>query len=111
VAARYTYLWEFLVEPEHLEEFRRHYGPNGPWVELFRRSPGYLETLLLQDAREPRRFVTIDRWESEEAYRTFRVRFSREYADLDARCEHLTSRETSLGHYAEGEPLTGTCPR
>jgi len=62
---------------------------------------------LLQDAREPRRFVTIDRWQSEEAYRTFRARFSREYADLDARCEHLTSRETSLGHYAEGEPLTG----
>jgi heme-degrading monooxygenase HmoA len=101
VAARYTYLWEFLIEPERLEEFQRHYGPRGTWVGLFRQSPGYLETLLLQDAREPRRFITIDRWESEEAYQSFRARFAREYAELDARCQHFTTRETSLGQYSE----------
>ena len=101
MAARYTYLWAFLVEPERLEEFQRHYGPGGSWVELFRQAPGYLETLLLEDAGEPRRFITIDRWESAEAYQSFRARFAREYAELDARCQHLTTQETSLGQYSE----------
>lgn len=99
--ARYTYLWEFLIAPEQLREFRRIYGPGGDWAVLFRQSPGFLETLLLQDAADPLRFLTIDRWESVDAYRDFRARFAREYAALDARCRHLTIRETDLGEYGE----------
>ena len=97
----YTYLWEFIVEPEHVEEFERHYGPEGSWVELFRQAPGYVETLLLRDSMDPRRFITIDRWESAEAYRTFRTVFSQQYTDRDRRCEGLTVRETLLGHFDE----------
>jgi len=94
-----TYLWEFIVEPEHAKEFERQYGPQGSWVELFRRAPGYVETLLLRDSANPCRFVTIDRWKNAEAYREFRATFSRQYADLDARCERLTTRETLLGEF------------
>lgn len=99
--ARYAYLWEFLIAPEHGGEFRRLYGPGGDWALLFRQSPGYLETLLLQDAADPLRFLTIDRWETADAYRSFRARFARAYAALDARCQHLRTRETFLGEYAE----------
>jgi len=45
--AGYTCLWEFIVKTDHVEEFRQRYGPSGPWVALFRRAPGYLDTLLL----------------------------------------------------------------
>jgi hypothetical protein len=38
--AGYTYLWEFIVKPGHADEFRRQYGPSGPWIALFRRAPG-----------------------------------------------------------------------
>jgi heme-degrading monooxygenase HmoA len=99
--ARYTYLWEFHVDRERREEFERHYGPNGCWAALFRRSPGYVETLLLRDPANPRRYITIDRWESEAAYRSFRARFAAEYTELDERCQCLTTQELSLGHYDE----------
>lgn len=97
----YTYLWEFIVETEHLDEFERHYGPQGSWAQLFRQSPGYIQTLLLRGSTDPSRFVTIDRWEDEEAYRRFRRTFSRQYADLDRRCDRLTMRETLIGEFSE----------
>ena len=96
-----TYLWEFLVEPDHIEEFERHYGPQGSWVELFRQAPGYIQTLLLRDCENQRRFITIDRWESAAAYRAFRSRFSPQYADLDNRCRGLTTKENLLGSFDE----------
>jgi heme-degrading monooxygenase HmoA len=99
--ARYTYLWEFLVDPEHAAEFAHQYGPAGAWVDLFRRAPGYLETLLLRDRADPQRFVTIDRWASAQAHAAFRASFAREYAALDARCAHLTLRESPLGDFEE----------
>jgi len=98
---RYTCLWEFLVAAERIEEFKQHYGPGGTWVALFRQSPGYLETLLLQDSANPRRFITVDRWESRDAYEAFQSRFSREYAAMDEVCQHLTTQETPLGQYGE----------
>ncbi len=101
MAAGHAYLWEFIVDPARTAEFLGHYRAGGTWAELFRRSPGYLGTLLLRDPGEPNRFVTVDRWQTAEAYAEFRTAFAREYAELDARCEHLTLRETSLGHYDE----------
>jgi heme-degrading monooxygenase HmoA len=97
----YTYLWEFIVESEHADEFERHYGPQGSWVQLFRRAPGYTETLLLRDSTNPQRFITIDRWKNGEAYRKFRSEFSQEYEALDSRCERLTIQETLIGEFSE----------
>jgi heme-degrading monooxygenase HmoA len=97
----YTSLWEFIVEPEQVEEFERHYGSEGSWVALFRQAPGYIQTLFLRDSMASHRFVTIDRWESADAHRNFPSAFSVQYADLDRRCERLTTRETLLGHFDE----------
>lgn len=98
---RYAYLWEFTVEPVHVDEFMRHYGPEGSWVALFRTAPGYVNTALLRDTSSAVRFVTIDRWQSESAYRAFRSQRAREYAALDQLCERLTTREVALGEYNE----------
>jgi ribosomal protein S18 acetylase RimI-like enzyme/heme-degrading monooxygenase HmoA len=95
--AGYTYLWEFDVESTRQAEFEREYGPNGAWVALFRQAPGYVETLLVRDARKPGRYLTIDRWESAEAYHGFRAAFAGEYASIDGRCARLTLHEASLG--------------
>jgi heme-degrading monooxygenase HmoA len=101
VMAGYTYVWEFIVKPEHVEEFRRQYGPQGSWVALFRQAPGYVDTLLLRDRANPQRFVTIDRWQSADAQRSFRSAFAHEYTELDARCAHLAAQEVSLGAFDE----------
>jgi heme-degrading monooxygenase HmoA len=98
---RYAYVWEFRVAPEHREAFERHYGPRGSWVTLFRESPGYIESLLLRDQTDALRYLTVDRWESEAAYRLFRARFAEQYAELDRLCEHYTRSETPLGQYEE----------
>lgn len=96
----FSYVWEFAVPREHEAEFERHYGPAGTWVQLFSRAPGYLGTLLLKDRETPGRYLTVDRWESEAAYRAFRSRYASEYQALDLQCENLTSSEKSLGKFA-----------
>jgi heme-degrading monooxygenase HmoA len=97
-------LWEFSVVPLRQAEFERHYGPDGSWVQLFRRAPGYLGTELLHDRADSLRYVTIDRWQSAEDWQAFRLRFSEQYEALDRRCEELTAREAPLGEYAALPP-------
>ncbi|HEX4954067.1 MAG TPA: AAA family ATPase [Thermoanaerobaculia bacterium] len=99
--AGFSYVWEFEVPPAHSAEFERHYGPAGTWARLFHQAAGYLGTLLLRDLTTPGRYLTVDRWRSEAAYRAFRQRFAQEYEDLDRRCEHLTTSERQLGSFTE----------
>ena len=98
----FIYIWAYRVPPERVDEFGRLYGPEGAWVRLFRRAPGYMDTNLYRDRNDVERYVTIDRWESEEAFRDFRARFAEEFERLDRDGEHLTLEETPLG---ELEPM------
>lgn len=96
----FAYIWEYLVAPGSALQFERLYGPEGDWVQLFRRHPGYLRTELHRDLRDPRRYVTVDYWESKEASDELRASFAREFAELDARGEELTTSERHLGDFA-----------
>jgi len=99
--ARYVYVWEFLVTPGREREFLEAYGPSGAWVRLFQQAAGHVETLLLRDRAVSGRFITIDRWSSEDAHGAFLQRYRAEYAVLDQACEALTRHEASLGSYWE----------
>lgn len=99
MASGHAFVWEIQVMPEAEDEFRRLYGADGPWVELFRRSPGYIGSLLLEDRETPGRYLVVDRWQSEAALSAFREQYAQEYADLDLYCEALISRETQLGTF------------
>ena len=92
-------LWAYRVPPQKADEFGRLYGSEGAWVRLFRQAPGYLDTHLYRDRNDAYRYVTVDRWESEEAFRAFRVRFAEEFEHLDIEGEHLTVEETPLGEF------------
>jgi heme-degrading monooxygenase HmoA len=94
---RYTYIWEYAVPPESDGRFRAVYGPGGEWVRLFERGEGHVETRLYRDRYDPCRYVTIDVWESESAFRRFREEFAAEFDALDAACEALTRSERSIG--------------
>lgn len=98
---RYTYVWEFRVATDAIADFERHYGPDGTWATLFKRSQGYIETLLLADRSLPGRYLTVDRWLDEAAYLSFRSRFAADYAALDSECEALTIEETFIGAFRE----------
>jgi len=97
----YVYAWAFVVRPERQAEFERIYCPEGAWVQLFRKGRGYIDTLLLKDRHQADRYLTVDRWESEAAYRAFRQDHAAEYAALDASCEGLTIEERLVGEFGQ----------
>ena len=98
--AGYATLWEFTVTAARQAEFEAHYGPDGTWARLFRLAEGYLGTELLRDRGNSLRYLTIDRWESREAFEAFRRAHGAEYERLDREFEGLTTREAPLGEYA-----------
>ena len=90
-------IWEFQPKSGSEKEFERAYGANGEWVRFFKRGEGYLGTDLLRFEDGRRTYLTIDRWESKNAYETFRNEWRSEYEALDRQHESLMERETLLG--------------
>jgi heme-degrading monooxygenase HmoA len=95
----FVVVWQFEVAEEKISAFEAAYGPDGTWAQLFRNSPDYKGTELLRDAFDSGKYLTIDRWTSEQAFRTFRKQHDAEYEALDRACDALTSRETRIGAY------------
>ncbi|HXT27373.1 MAG TPA: hypothetical protein VN749_21335 [Candidatus Eisenbacteria bacterium] len=89
-------LWEFEVKSGSEELFEQAYGPEGEWVRLFRRDARYRWTRLLREVGAARVYVTMDCWESHQAYEEFREKFAAEYAEIDRKCVGLTEAETLL---------------
>jgi hypothetical protein len=92
-------VWQFEIAEEKVAAFESAYGPEGAWASLFRLSQDYQGTELLRDAYVPGNYLTIDRWASEQAFRTFRKEHDAEYESIDRSCDDLTSRETRIGAF------------
>ncbi len=90
-------IWQFRVKPGQELQFERHYSPSGTWAGLFRKSPAYRGTTLLRDREDDRRYLTIDRWDDEDAFLRFQKDFGEEYEALDRQCTSLTEGEQQLG--------------
>lgn len=102
---RFTYIWEFEVPASAQAEFLAHYAPGGTWTQLFKKSPHYLGTELYHDRTRPERYLSVDHWRSEAAFKSFRTRYASDFELLDHRCDALTVREASLGQF---QPVGGT---
>jgi len=95
----FVVVWQFEIAEEKIGAFEAAYGPEGSWARLFRSSADYLGTELLRDAYIPGIYLTIDRWQSEEAFRAFRKNHDAQYEALDRQCDELTAKETRIGAY------------
>jgi heme-degrading monooxygenase HmoA len=95
----FVVVWQFEISEEQVAAFEAAYSHEGAWAQLFRASSEYRGTELLRDAYIPGVYLTIDRWASEEAFRTFRKDHDADYESLDRACDALTSRETRIGAY------------
>jgi len=95
----FVVVWQFEIAEEKIAAFEAAYGPEGSWARLFRSSADYLGTELLRDAYIPGIYLTIDRWQSEEAFRAFRKNHDAQYEALDRQCDELTAKETRIGAY------------
>ena len=95
----FVYIWEYKVRDIHQEQFLKIYGPEGKWVQLFKKADGYIRTYLYQDIEDDERFVTVDCWKSKRHRDNFRIEFSREFDHLDDLAEKYTAHEISLGEF------------
>ena len=97
-------LWEFEVKPGEESAFEKVYGPEGQWVQLFRGDSHYRETKLLKDSLRSRIYFTLDFWESENDFNSFKQINQEAYAKLDKATENLTIRERNLGCFLQHGP-------
>ncbi len=95
----YVVIWEFRAAAGAEARFEDAYGPRGSWARLFTTGEGFVATELNRDLKDPARYLTLDFWESREAYDTFRAKHAAEYAAIDRECEALTAEETALGAF------------
>ncbi|MFC5862852.1 antibiotic biosynthesis monooxygenase family protein [Acidicapsa dinghuensis] len=95
----FVILWQFDIAEGGIAAFEEAYGPTGSWSRLFTRSGAYHGTELLKDAYVPGRYVTIDRWDSEDAFRAFRAEYDADYEALDRSCDAITASENRIGAF------------
>lgn len=100
----YLIVWEFRVKPGQESGFEQVYGPEGAWAQFFRRGEGYLGTELVQDIKEPGRYLTLDLWTSRLAYEHFHKQNVVEYQAIGRHCEAMTEREVELGRFEPADP-------
>ena len=94
-------IWQFLVRPDKTDAFRAAYGSDGTWSRLFQHAAGYLGTELLGSTTDANTYLTIDRWESAEAWAGFLRQWQEDYAALDRQCESLTVAELEVGAFSD----------
>jgi heme-degrading monooxygenase HmoA len=92
----YVRVWQYDVPAGRVGDFVAAYGPEGDWVRLFRRGEGFLGTELYADVAAEGRFLTVDRWSDEPAWRTFLDDRRDDYEALDRRLETLGADERRL---------------
>jgi hypothetical protein len=97
-------LWEYEVKLGCQERFEKTYGPDGEWARLFRGDSKYSETRLLRDVFKPTTYVTLDFWNSRQAYEGFMASHKLKYQNLDALGEELTIKEHRIGWYEHVGP-------
>jgi heme-degrading monooxygenase HmoA len=92
-------VWEFVVKEEAQGQFELAYGPGGAWGKLFARCPGFRGTTVLRDTKNPRRYLTIDLWETEARREQALAESKAEYSDLEAAFGEWTESKTEVGMF------------
>ena len=92
-------VWQYEVREEDRSKFELAYGPGGAWSTLFARAPGYRGTALLRDTQHPRRYLTVDAWDTEELRRDFLEQHRMEYDAMDAGFRPLVDSTAELGAF------------
>lgn len=94
-------VWEFEVRPECEDRFRSVYGSDGDWVQFFRGDANYQLSILVQDPSRSHVYLTLDFWNTREAYESFKQRHHEAYMSLDRACEGLSLGERHIGSFEQ----------
>jgi hypothetical protein len=88
---------EFILKEEARGQFELAYGPGGAWSKLFAQCPGFRGTTLLRDTKNPRRYLTIDLWDTEAQRVQALLERGDDYSSLEAAFSDWTDSRTELG--------------
>ena len=88
---------EFIVKGEARGQFELAYGPGGAWSKLFAQYPGFRGTTLLRDTKNPRRYLTIDLWDTEAQRAQVLVERKDDYSSLETVFSDWTESRTEVG--------------
>ena len=95
----YKIIWQYRVNAEHINKFMELYGPNGEWDKLFGKSRDFQGTELLNQEGSDNIFITIDNWNSKEAYDAFIKDNRTDYNNIDQIGDAYTNSEKLIGLY------------
>ncbi len=93
-------VWEFVVKEEARGQFELAYGPGGAWSKLFARYPGFRGATVLRDTKNPRRYLTIDLWETGAQREQALAESKAEYSDLEAALGEWVEARTEVGAFS-----------
>ncbi len=89
-------VWEYEVRGGRAEAFTAACAADGAWGELAGRASGLSGTELSRDSARADRFLTIDRWQDEQHWRSFLNASGCAYEAPGARLEGLAAAGRSL---------------
>jgi heme-degrading monooxygenase HmoA len=90
-------IWEAIVKEEARGSFELAFGPGGAWSKFFAKSPGFRGTTLLRDIKDPRRYLTIELWDSEDQREQTLAERKSEFAELDNPFGGWTESRSEVG--------------
>ena len=93
-------VWEFVVKEESRGQFELAYGPGGAWSNLFARCPGFRGTTLLRDTKDPRRYLTIDFWDTRAQREQELAERKAVYSNLEAAFAEWTESKAEVGIFS-----------
>lgn len=88
---------EFVVKEEARGRFELVFGPGGAWSGIFAQCPGFRGTALLRDAKDPRRYLVIDFWDTEAQWEQALAERRAEYASLGATFDGWSESKKKVG--------------
>lgn len=95
-------LWQFRPPSGGEDAFARAYASDGPWAGLFSRAAGFIGTRVMRSAERSGWWLTIDSWDSADAFDDFLKAHGEAYAALDRKLEGLAGDEKFIGAYDDG---------
>jgi heme-degrading monooxygenase HmoA len=90
-------IWEFVVREDSQGLFELAYGPGGAWSNLFKCCAGFRGITLLRDSRNPRRYLSIELWDSGAKREQALSDHKEEYAELDSAFDEWTESKSQVG--------------
>jgi heme-degrading monooxygenase HmoA len=90
-------VWEFVVKEGARGQFELAFGPGGAWSKLFASCLGFRGTTLLRGAKNPRRYLVIELWDTDAQREQILTDRKAEYSALDSAFGDWTESRTEVG--------------